>query len=223
MISAGGSLTMVAGQLLLQGGQGPGSDASLLSAQANPLVGPMTISTLYGPVELTGGTVGGAFIDPPVLSITSNGSVLLRAGTTGPSNVNINAGVFNLAATAGNLSLQNSTTSAATATITANTFSFTGPGSVLLNGGTVTVTTSGAVDYSTAGDCLNCLTNLIGPFNIRRVEFVPPQAQVADDGIIGLITAAVVALADGRDGPFRLAFDENGTLFFTNRRLNQCY
>ena len=65
-VSAGGDLTIVAGQLLLQGGATAGSDARLLSGDqpSLPPTGTMTISTLYGPVEMLGGASGGAYIDP---------------------------------------------------------------------------------------------------------------------------------------------------------------
>lgn len=217
-ISAGGDLTLVAGQLLLQGGATAGSDAKLLAGDQPPNAptGTMLVSSLYGPVELKGGAAGGAYIDPAQLDVVSNGSVLMLAGTSSSANTNITADLFNLAATIGNLSLFNSTTSSATASITSGTFNFVGPGAVNLLGGTITATAPSTINVT--GLCTNCDTNLLSADLFTVQSYVPPPA------ILGAsIVPDILALTDLTLDMFELVFDEDGNLVLTKRRLNQCY
>jgi hypothetical protein len=111
----------------------------------------------------------------------------------------------------------NSTTSAATATITASTFNFSGPANVVLNGGTITALNSGVIDI--VGECINCATNLIGPFSVRA--YVPPPIPPTDVSALGIID--VITLAELALGPFDVTVDENGNVVSTRRRLSQCY
>lgn len=212
-ITAGADLTLVAGSLLIQGGAGVGSDASLKAP------GTMVLSTLYKPVEsdgsiksveLTGGVNGAAFIDPLQLDVASNGSVTLQAGTNATADASITATTFNLAATSGNLSLINS--ALATASITTTTFNFTGSGAVNLAGGTITATAAGTINV--LGLCNNCSTNLIGPFSVTA--FVPPPTNTSPAGSIQF-------LSELASGLFDAYIDETGNLVLTRRRLNQCY
>ncbi len=209
-ISATGDLTLVAGQVLLQGGATAGSDAQLMAGATAT----MLVSSLYGPVELKGGVAGGAYIDPALLEIVSNGSVQMLAGTTASSSTNITADVFNLAATIGDLSLVNSTTSSATASISAGTFNYYGPGAVSLQGGTITATAPSTINVT--GLCTNCSTNLIGPFSVTA--YVPPPTDFG-----ALIAGDILSLTNLTSDMFELVFDEDGNLVLTTRRLNQCY
>ena len=114
-ISAGGDQTILAGEILMQGGTGPGSDAKLHAPAT------MTISTLFGGLTMNGGLNGAVSIDPTQLDIVVNGPLLLQAGTNSTANATITAGVVgqpgtvNIAATNGRVSLIQS--AAATATI----------------------------------------------------------------------------------------------------------
>lgn len=215
-ISAAGNLTLVAGQVLLQGGATAGSDAKLLAGDQPPNAptGTMLISSLYGPVELKGGAAGGAYIDPAQLDVVSNGSVQMLAGTTASSNTNITADLFNLAATIGDLSLVNSTTSSATSSISAGTFNYYGPGAVNLQGGTITATAPSTINVT--GLCTNCSSNLIGPFSVTA--YVPPPTNFG-----ALVASGILGLTDLTVDMFELVFDEDGNLVLTLRRLNQCY
>jgi filamentous hemagglutinin family protein len=206
-ITAGAGHTLVAGSLLIQGGSGVGSDASLQAP-----AGTMVLSTLYGPVELKGGVNGAALIDPPQLDVASNGSVSLLAGTNATADATITAGLFNLAATTGDLNLINS--SLATASIAATTFNFTGPGAVNLSGGTITATSGGAINV--LGLCNNCSTNLVGPFSVTA--FVPPPTNFG-----AAVAGDILILSDLASGLFDAYIDETGNLVLTRRRLNQCY
>ncbi len=213
-ISADKELTMVAGQLLLQGGMNAAADALLLSAQADPTDGIMVLSTLYGPVELKGGALGGAYIDPPELYITSNGSVLLQAGSGPGADANITAGLFQLAATTGDLTLKTSTSSPATATITAGSFYYVGPGGVYLINGTITAPDGGSINVPL--QCVNCDTNIFGP--VQVTAYVPPPVDYS-----ALVAGDVTALAQLGGGIFEALFDDEGNLVFSRRRLSQCF
>lgn len=206
-IFAGGTHTMVAGQLLIQGGASADADAAIVVPNAAAV-----ISTIYGPIELKGGALGSATIDPPQLDMVSNSGVLLLAGPGTGADAIITAGIFNLAATSGDLTLTQ--TPAAVAAINADTFNYYGAGNVALNGGTITVTTAGTITIG--GICYNCTTNLFGPFSVTA--YVPPPTDFG-----ALVTADVLALADLGIGLFDAFYDEDGELVLTNRRLNQCY
>lgn len=214
-ITAGADHTLVAGSLLIQGGSGVGSDASLQAP------GTMVLSTLYGLIEsngsfesfeLKGGVNGAAFIDPLQLDVAANGSVSLLAGTNATADASITAGTFNLAATIGDLSLINS--SLATASIATTTFNFTGPGAVNLQGGTITATAPSTINVT--GLCTNCSSNLIGPFSVTA--YVPPPTNFG-----ALVASGILGLTDLTVDMFELVFDEDGNLVLTLRRLNQCY
>jgi filamentous hemagglutinin family protein len=251
VISSARKLTMVAGSLLMQGGVAAGSDAELLSAQEDPTDGIMVLSTLFGPVEMLGGAGGGAFIDPPELYIASNGSVLMTAGSGADADANINAGLFDLTATTGDLILTNSTTSPATASITSGSFNYFGANIVNLNGGTIMVTDQGSI--TTVGDCINCdFTHLIpiASFNVRQnVPNVPPPPPSVDpgpvvpppavdpepfdptlvDSLVEVLLDVYVGtplslaeLADTNSGPYAGLQDETGTGLRSRQRLNQC-
>jgi azurin len=209
-ISTAGDQTIVAGSLLLQGGAGSTAQAALDAGATKT----STVSTLYGAVQLLGGSDGPSSIDPAVLSIVSNGSVLLQAGSNATSWAEILAGIFNLAATTGDLSLINSTTSSATATIASTTFNFYGPGAIYLTGGTITASGTGSV--TVPGFCNNCATNLIGLFNINA--YVPPPIDYVD-----IVTQDVVSLSVLAEALLGFYISEDGTLVPTSRRLGQCY
>ncbi len=206
-ISAGGKHTLVAGQLLIQGGASSAATAGIFVPNDAAV-----ISTIYGPIELKGGALGAAIIDPPQLDMVSNSGVFLLAGAGAGATASIQAGIFNLAATSGDLSLINS--AAALASINADVFNFFGAGNVNLNGGTITVTQAGAITIP--GICFSCDTNLIGPFKVSA--FIPPPLDFG-----AFATSNVLALADLGVGLFDAWLDEDGSLVLSNRRLNQCY
>ncbi len=206
-ISAGGTHTMVAGQLLIQGGASSAATAGIFVPN-----GAAVISTIYGPIELKGGALGAAIIDPPQLDMVSNSGVFLLAGAGAGANATIQAGIFNLAATSGDLSLINS--AAALASINADVFNYFGAGNVNLSGGTITVTTAGAITIT--GICFSCDTNLFGPFSVSA--FIPPPLDFG-----AFATSNVLALADLGVGLFDAWLDADGSLVLSNRRLNQCY
>jgi len=205
-IYADGKHTMVAGQLLIQGGASTAATAALMVPNDAAV-----ISTIYGPIELKGGAQGAALIDPPTLDMVSNNGVFLLAGAGPGASATINAGIFNLAATNGDLSL---ISSAAAAAITANVFNFFGGGNVFLTGGTITVTQAGTINIT--GICYSCDTNLFGPFSV--FAFIPPPTDFG-----ALVANNLLALSDLGYGLFDAFYNEDGVLELRNRRLNQCY
>jgi filamentous hemagglutinin family protein len=205
-IVAGGTHTMVAGQLLIQGGASAAATAALMVPNDAAV-----ISTIYGPIEIKGGALGAALIDPPQLDMVSNNGVFLLAGAGPSASATINAGTFNLAATQGDLSL---ISSAAAAAITANVFNYFGAGNVNLAGGTITVSQSGSITIT--GICYSCDTNLFGKFSV--FAFVPPPTDFG-----ALAANNLLALADLGFGQFDAFYNEDGELELRNRRLNQCY
>jgi trimeric autotransporter adhesin len=205
-IYAGGTHTLVAGQLLIQGGASAAATAALMSPNDAAV-----ISTIYGPIQLRGGALGAALIDPPQLDMVSNNGVFLLAGTGSSASATINAGTFNLAATNGDLSL---ISSAAAAAIIANVFNYFGAGNVNLTGGTITVSQAGTITIT--GICYSCGTNLFGPFSISA--YIPPPTDYG-----ALVMAGLVSLSDLGVGLFEAYYNEDGQLELRNRRLNQCY
>ncbi len=205
-IFAGGTHTMVAGQLLIQGGASAAATAALLVPNDAAV-----ISTIYGPIEILGGAQGAALIDPPVLSMVSNNGVFLLAGTGSGASATINAGIFNLAATNGNLSL---ISSAAVAAINASVFNYFGGGNVFLTGGTITVTQAGTINIT--GVCYSCNTNLFGPFSV--FAYIPPPTNYG-----ALVANNVLSLSSLGYGQFDAFYNDDGELELRNRRLNQCY
>ncbi|MBP9928329.1 MAG: filamentous hemagglutinin N-terminal domain-containing protein [Rhodoferax sp.] len=205
-IFAGGKHTMVAGQLLIQGGASSAATAALMVPNDAAV-----ISTIYGPIEIKGGAQGAALIDPPQLDMVSNNGVFLLAGTGSSASATINAGIFNLAATQGDLSL---ISTAAIAAITADVFNYYGAGNVNLTGGTITVSQSGTITIT--GICYNCDTNLFGNFSVSA--FIPPPTDYG-----ALVTSDLLALSDLGFGLFEAFYNEDGELELRNRRLNQCY
>jgi trimeric autotransporter adhesin len=205
-IYSGGTHTLVAGQLLIQGGASAAATAALLVPNDAAV-----ISTIYGPIQLKGGALGAALIDPPQLDMVSNNGVFLFAGSGSSASATINAGIFNLAATNGDLSL---ISSAAAAAITANVFNYFGAGNVNLTGGTITVSQAGTITIT--GICYSCGTNLFGPFSISA--YIPPPTDYG-----ALVMAGLVSLSDLGMGLFEAFYNEDGQLELRNRRLNQCY
>ncbi len=123
-IYAGTRMDLIAGKLTIQGGS-TGEAKAAVNAGVTANDGTMNISTLYGPTQLLGGQRGSATIDPQLLNMSSNGSVLLQAGASSTAFTNITAGTLNMAALFGNLNLVNS--ASATSTITATTFNLSNP------------------------------------------------------------------------------------------------
>ncbi len=123
-IYAGTQMDLIAGKLTIQGGATAEAKAAV-NAGVTANDGTMNISTLYGPTQLLGGQRGSATIDPQLLNMSSNGSVLLQAGASSTAFTNITAGTLNMAALFGNLNLVNS--ASATSTITATSFNLSNP------------------------------------------------------------------------------------------------
>jgi hypothetical protein len=170
----------------------------------------MSISTLYGPTQLLAGLGGTASIDPAALTIVSNGTFLMQGGGSGGADSTVTAGNFDLAATQGNLTLQNSV---GLASIAATNFNYVGSQAVNLNGGTISVTGTGAV--SVPGLCVNCPTNLIGNWTIDA--YIPPPTD-----FVSLMVGSVMMITDALGRTWELITLEDGSVIMTPTRRNQC-
>jgi filamentous hemagglutinin family protein len=208
-IHAGTDVNIVAGALKLQGGAVDTAQVSLTAGLGNNMI----ISTLYGPVEVKGGTNGGSNIDPLNLAIVANGSVSVISGPGAAAGASVNVfNNFDVAATNGDL---NVISGGAPVTIDTVNFAFTGSNNVNLNPGMISVSGIGSINIP--GVCNNCDTGLSGSFSITA--YVPPPMNFGP-----LVIGTIVSLTDYATGN-TLAYEvtEDGTLVLTSRRLNQCY
>ena len=208
-IRAGTDVNIIAGALKLQGGALDTAQVSLTAGLGNDMV----ISTLYGPVEVKGGTNGGSNVDPLNLSIVANGSISVISGAGPAAGASVNVfNNFDMAATNGDL---NVISGGAPVTIDTVNFAFTGSNNVNLNPGMISVSGLGSINIP--GVCNNCDTGLSGSFSITA--YVPPPMNFGP-----LVIGTIVSLTDYATGN-TLAYEvtEDGTLVLTSRRLNQCY
>jgi hypothetical protein len=203
-ITAATDMTIVAGALTIQGGTTAAASSAVNAPNA------MSISTLYGPTQLLAGLGGTASIDPAALTIVSNGTFLMQGGGSGGADSTVTAGNFDLAATQGNLTLQNSV---GLASIAATNFNYVGSQAVNLNGGTISVTGTGAV--SVPGLCVNCPTNLIGNWTIDA--YIPPPTD-----FVSLMVGSVMMITDALGRTWELITLEDGSVIMTPTRRNQC-
>jgi len=208
-IHAGTDVNIIAGALKLQGGAVDTAQVSLTAGLGNNMI----ISTLYGPVEVKGGTNGGSNVDPLNLAIVANGSVSVISGSGPAAGAAVNVfNNFDMAATNGDLNIVGG---GAPVTVDTVNFSFTGSNNVNLNPGMISVSGFGSINIP--GVCNNCDTGLSGSFSIAA--YVPPPMNFGP-----LVIGTIVSLTDYTTGN-TLAYEvtADGTLVLTNRRLNQCY
>jgi hypothetical protein len=226
LVKAGGDQTVVAGELLIQGGATAAASSTLKAG--TPTTGTLLVSTLSGPVSVLGGAAGPAAMDPLNLSVVSNGSILLTGGSTATASSNVTAGVINMAATNGNMLVVGgaapaTVVAATTATVPgANTFNLTASGGL-----TVTPGAGGASISALAGGnvilgapCFGCTTGLLGPFSLTA-PLPPTVATVSNTP--NLLVADITLLLDQAAVYFDLVLSEDGTLTSRRRSLAQCY
>jgi filamentous hemagglutinin len=227
-VKAGGDQTVVAGELLIQGGATAAASSQLLAGA--PTTGTLLVSTLNGPVSVLGGAAGSAAIDPLNLSVVSNGSILLTGGTSPTASSNVTAGIINMTATNGNMLVVGgaapaTVVAATTATVPgANTFNLTASGGL-----TVTPGAGGASISALAGGnvllgapCIGCTTGLLGPFSLTA-PLPPPTPTLSMSYSLNLLVADFSVLLDQAAVYFDLVLSEDGTLTSRRRSLAQCY
>jgi hypothetical protein len=226
LVKAGGDQTVVAGELLIQGGANAVASSTLKAG--TPTTGTLLVSTLSGPVSVLGGAAGPAAIDPLNLSVVSNGSILLTGGGTVTASSNVTAGIINMAATNGNMFVAGgaapaTVVAATTATVPgANTFNLAASGGL-----TVTPGAGGASISALAGGtvvlgapCFGCTSGLLGPFSLTAP---PPPVTAPATNTPNLLVADITVLLDQAADYFDLVLSEDGTLTSRRRSLAQCY
>jgi hypothetical protein len=223
LVKAGGDQTVVAGELLIQGGATTAASSMLMAG--TPTTGTLLVSTLSGPVSVLGGAAGPAAIDPLNLSVVSNGSILLTGGSTVTASSNVTAGIINMAATNGNMLVVGgvapaTVVAATTATVPgANTFNLTASGGLTVSpGASISALAGGTVILG--APCFGCTTGLLGPFNLTA-PLPPPAATVTYSP--NLLVADITMLLDQAAVYFDLVLSEDGTLTSRRRSLAQCY
>ena len=221
LVKAGGDQTVVAGELLIQGGATATASSTLMAG--TPTTGTLLVSTLSGPVSVLGGAAGPAAIDPLNLSVVSNGSILLTGGSTATASSNVTAGIINMAATNGNMLVVGgaapaTVVAATTATVPgANTFNLTTSGGLTVSpGASISALAGGTVLLG--APCFGCTTGLLGPFNLTAP---PPPVTVTNTP--NLLVADITVLLDQAADYFDLVLSEDGTLTSRRRSLAQCY
>ena len=247
LVQAGGAQTIVAGELLVQGGATVAAKASLLST------GAILISTLNGPIQVLGGVAGAAEIDPPTLDAVSNGSIIVAGGTATSASASVTADFINMTATNGNMAVIGGAalpggvmlppgvgtglgaasitalgTSVSGSVTTPGTFSFTGSGNAFItpNSAGATITALGGININVPGFCFVCAApNLLVTDPLMLVLTVgslsnptPPLANIDSNILYAFSTDQVFGFDD-------LYQADDGTWIFGSRRrgLNQCY
>jgi filamentous hemagglutinin family protein len=224
LVKAGGDQTVVAGELLIQGGSNAVASSMLMAG--TPTTGTLLVSTLSGPVSVLGGAAGPAAIDPLNLSVVSNGSILLTGGGATTASSNVTAGIINMTATNGNMLVVGgvapaTVVAATTATVPgANTFNLAASGGLTVTpgagGASINALAGGAVVLG--APCFGCTTGLLGPFNLTAPA--PPPAVTNTPN---LLVADITVLLDQAADYFDLVLSEDGTLTSRRRSLAECY
>jgi filamentous hemagglutinin family protein len=220
-VYAGGDQTIVAGEVLVQGGASPLASSTLSDG-----------STLNGKVSVLAGSTGLAELDPLNLSVVSNGAISVTSGAVSTASATVTAGIINMTATNGNMSV---ISGGAPATVTAtststlpgvNTFNLNASGGLTIAGG-ASITASAGGSLLLGGPCVGCTSGLVGPFTVT----VPPLVNTAIPGATnaGLfiwtsnLASLDPALQDLIAAGYDLVMEEDGTITSRRRNLAQCY
>lgn len=227
LLYAGGTQNLLVGDVLVQGGATATAAAKILA------VGNADISTLNGSVQVLGGAAGSAAIDPPVLNLVTNGSVVVTAGAAATATATITAGNINLGATNGSILVSGGPVAGAAASILANgtpgTMNMFSSGNLTfapnVGGATATALATAGNNIVLNGVCAGCTGGLVGAFNISAGTL--PVAPAADPGLASLFdpTGGIIALMDGLQDLYGvLTLTEEGeiTIDLARRRLPQC-
>lgn len=242
LVASDADQSLLVGELLVQGGASAAATSKILSGTAT--TGTMNISALTGPIQVLGGAAGSAAIDPLYLFMTSNGAILVQAGSAASATALITAGNINMAATNGNITVTGGTVAGATAGIlafgTLNAYA-SGNLAFIPNAGGASMTAGATTGNNIflGGNCIGCSGGLIGIFNITSgllpvvpVAPVVPVLPFTDFGLGQIFTLLdptagnIVALLDNLDDLYGfLAMTEEGeiTVDPLRRRLPKCY
>lgn len=220
-LTAGGDQELVVGSLLVQGGAAVGSDAKI-AAGAN-----MLISAIAGAVEVRGGAQGSAEIDPPNISLVSNGDVVVQGGSSTLAHALISGFDITLAATNGNVALTGGPVAGAFANIlAAGSLNIYGSGNLAITpnagGASATAAAPGGNNVVVGGSCIGCASGLVGTYNITVGPVLTDPVQNA---LANSVPRQMLSLLDGLQGIYgilKLPEDGEITVDLTRRRLPQC-
>jgi len=223
LLSAGGTQTLLVGEVLVQGGLSAAAAAKILA------VGNADISAINGSIRVMGGVAGSAAIDPPVLNLVSNGDIVVQAGAQSTATALIQGGNVNIAATNGNVQTTGGGTAGATAGIVANgtpgTLNLFSAGNVAFtpNAGGATASAPGDTNVFALGTCIGCTPGLIGPgtINIQVGAVAPANGAGTADPTTGDILAMMDSVQDFF-GLLTVNDDGEITIDLTRRRLPRC-
>jgi len=228
--------TLTVGDLLVQGGASAAATSKILAGTAT--TGTMTISALTGPIQVLGGAAGSAAIDPLYLFMTSNGAILVKAGSAASATALITAGNINMAATNGDITVTGGPVAGATAGILATgTLNAYASGNLAFNpnagGATMSAGAPTGNNIFLGGNCIGCAGGLIGNFNILTgllpvvpVVLVPGSVSTDFFSLLDPTAGNIVALLDNLQDLYGLlAMTEEGeiTVDPLRRRLPKCY
>ncbi len=225
LVQSGGNQTIVVGELTIQGGASVAAKSKLQAG--TPTAGAMLISTLNGPIQVLGGALGSAVIDPLTLNGISNGSILIIGGAGSTAAANVTAGSINMAATNGNMLVIGNGGGATV--VAANTFNLAASGGLAFtpgSGGASISAPNGGI-ISLGGACTGCAAGLIGPFNVNGPIVALGSTNPAGflSGTPNLYGPDYLTYLSQFDQYDELSLSEDGTLSLSGRRrsLNQCY
>ncbi len=221
-LTSGGNQSLLIGDLVVQGGATAAASSKVQSGGA----GTMDISTLSGSIQVLGGAAGSAAIDPAVLNMATNGSIVVLAGSAATATALITAGNINMAATNGNIAVTGGAAGGASANIVATgTMNAFASGNMAIAGNaSVSAGATSGNNLFLGGSCIGCTTGLLGNFNISA-GLLPV---VTTTGAIALVdpgSGDILALLDNLEDLYGvLALNEEGEIVFDygRRRIPQC-
>lgn len=214
---SGANQSLLVGDLIVQGGATAAASSKVQSGAA----GTMDISALTGSIQVLGGAAGSAAIDPAVLNMATNGSIVVQAGAAATATAIITAGNINMAATNGSIAVTGGSASASiVATGTMNAFA---SGNMVITNGTVSAGALTGNNIFLGGSCIGCTSGLVGNFNIN--SGLLPVATTA--GVVLLVdpgSGEIIALLDSLQDLYTLTLTEEGEIVydFGRRRIPQC-
>lgn len=214
---SGANQSLLVGDLIVQGGATAAASSKVEAGAGST----MDISALTGSIQVLGGAAGSAAIDPAVLNMATNGSIVVQAGAAATATATITAGNINMAATNGSIAVTGGSASASI--VATGTMSAYASGNMVITNGTVSAGALTGNNIFLGGSCIGCTTGLVGVFNINS-GLLPV---VTTAGVVLLVdpgSGEIIALLDSLQDLYTLTLTEEGEIVydFGRRRIPQC-